>query len=223
MSGLSSGPRIVPLALQPAAARRRQDAEILRGQREAQIRGAIDTAVERQARAAETDANLLERPCIARVCQLATAARGEAAQSSAESVECHAEWSVRFEPPAPDVKAKIDAPGQVRSHLARVDAGRLAADLPALHGSPGHLAMHIGVSVEDIYLRATDLDAFVAQLTRDVGGSGGESGKERRYLRQTVGMKVIRPQTRKLEAALAASEWHAPSGERPAKVSPASP
>ena len=151
-----------PVRLQATAATRRQQAEILRGQLEPQIGGAVDAAIERQARAAEADTKLLEGPRVARMCQLAAAACRETSQPPAESIESDAQRIVRFEPAAADVDAKIDAAGQVGPQLARVDPGCVAADVPALCGGPGHLAVHIGVPAEDVELRPTNVDALVA-------------------------------------------------------------
>src|SRR5487761_522991 len=96
------------VCLQVAAAACRHQAEILGGDPELQVERAIDPAVERQARAAEDHANLLERPGIPRVRQLAAAARRDAPQPPAEPVDTYAERVIRLEAAAGDGQPEVE-------------------------------------------------------------------------------------------------------------------
>src|SRR6185437_6096215 len=119
-----------PRCLQPAAAAGREQTEILGRHTKSQIGCAVDAAIECKSRMAEPHADLLERPSVTRVHELAAAAGGTAAQPPAEAVDLHTERVARLEATPRHLEPKIEAAGQIRPDLPRIDSSRVTADGP---------------------------------------------------------------------------------------------
>src|SRR5581483_6381385 len=202
--------------LQAATAACGQQTEVLSRHAKSQIGRAVDAAVERQSRAAEAHTHLLERPGVTSVRNAAAAAGCDAAQPPAEPIDLHTERIARLEAAPSHLEPKIEAAGQIRPDLPRIDSRRVAADGPALHGRPDHLSVHIRVPMVEIDLRAAQRDAGAIQLARDVRGHRGEGCD----LSQSLGVELVGADARELEASRAAAKRYVAPCERPAKIAP---
>ena len=153
------------VGMQLSAAVGRQETHIGRIERELQRKFLRHFAVERKIGLAERESHRIELPGFAAACEPAAAMRGEPAQTTRDSAERDAEIGTARKAGAVGIESKVERARKVAANPARIDAGGVAADRPALPGRPpDDFACDIRLSVKRAYACAADDEPVFRQL-----------------------------------------------------------
>ncbi len=206
------------VGLQLTAAPRGEETQILGLERKPKIDFFCDAAVQRDTRATQPHAHVVELPGVGRTAQLSAPARGDATQSAADVAHFQTEVAVAREAGSLRRHGKADGTRKIRSQVHGIHACDPAVHLPPFLRSPDHRPIQLQVAVEGLQIGFAELEAVLAEKAGDLQGNGREGARGGNPNR----VYGVRQDTFQLVFPGRAVERRLLAEQRPAKVPPGS-